>query len=158
MAKKLGFIAFVFYIGFMGDLIDAGTYHTLVISLNDRYMLFSGLGLVVSCSLVAFSLAFGTMAWFTLVYALAMLAYEASQFLICLISLLAVLFYLHFHLNLWADLHPILTGLPFLLLAVSCASIRIFDFNYPVRNTVTTHLTLTALSWGIILAVELSRF
>lgn len=157
MAKQLGFIAFVFYIGYLGDLIDVGTYDALVTLLNDQYMLLSGLGLVLACGLVMFSLAFGTMAWFGLVYALAKLVYVVSQFSICLFSFLAVLFCLHFNRNLWADLQPILTLLPFLLLGVSCTSIRIFDFNYPVRNTLTSHLTLVAFSWSIILAVELGR-
>lgn len=157
MAKQLAFIAFVFYIGFMGDLIDAGTYYGLVALLNDQYMLLSGLGLVLAFGLVMFSMAFGTTAWFSLVYVLAKLVYEVSQFFICLLSLLAVLFCLHFNLNLWADLQPLLTVLPFLLLGFSCASIRIFDFNYPVRNTLTGHLTLVALSWCIILVLELSR-
>ena len=157
MAKKLGFIAFVFYIGFFGDLIDEGTYHALLTRLNDEYVLLTGLSLVVSCSLLVFSLAFGNMQWFTLVYAMAKLAYETSQFCICLVSTLAVLFYLHFDLNLWGDMQPILTILPFLLLGVSCVSIHMFDFNYPVRNTVTSHLTLAALSWCVILAVALSR-
>lgn len=157
MAKQLGFIVFIFYIGFMGDLIDTGACRALVTWLHDQDMMLSGLGLLVSSGLLMFSLAFGSMASFTLVYALVKLAYEASQFFICLVSILAVLFYLHFDLNLWADMPPVLTVMPFLLLGVSCTSIRIFDFNYPVRNTVTTHLTLAALSWGVILAGELIR-
>lgn len=158
MAKQLGFIAFVFYIGFMGDLISAETYDALVRSVNDQFMMLSGVSLVLVCGLVAFSLAFGTMAWCTLIYAMAKLAYKASQFFLCLVSLLAVLFYLHFNRILWVDIEPILALMPFLLLGVSCASIRFFDFNYPVRNTITSHLTMTALSWCVILAVELSRF
>jgi len=89
---------------------------------------------------------------FSLMRLFSKLIFEFSQFVICFVSIFAVIFVFQQHLNLWKDL-GILAVVPFEMLLASCASLTMFDFNYPLGEKLLNNVGVPALS---ILTVILS--
>lgn len=111
----------------------------------------AGYAILVAMGLVLGAFILGQIRSFSLLHLLARGFFEVSQFAICLLSFAAVVFWFDFNLNLWAALGSLLVAVPFLMLAASCLSFWIFDFNYPLYNRILRNLTLPALSLVIIL-------
>jgi hypothetical protein len=94
--------------------------------------------------------------FFLLMHISGKLLFELSQFVICFVSIFAVIFFYQLQLNLWQDL-GILILVPFEALLASCFSLHIFDFNYPLGEKVVNNIGLPILSGTIVILSVLFR-
>jgi len=97
------------------------------------------------------SLACRGVGFYTFMYLLDQICFWLSQVLICLISFAAVVFWFEAGVNLWHMLGVVALA-PFFVLASAAVSLTLFDFNYPLRETLTAYLGLPLFSlliiWG----------
>jgi hypothetical protein len=89
---------------------------------------------------------------FSLLHALSKLCFELSQFVICSLSFFAVIFFYQLQMNLWWDL-GILALIPFEILAASCFSLYLFDFNYPLGEKLLNNIVAPIVS-GLIVIIS----
>ncbi|MFH1217919.1 MAG: hypothetical protein V1706_15615 [Pseudomonadota bacterium] len=82
-------------------------------------------------------------------YVVAKFLLETSKLLISLVFVGSLFLYFDVGANLWTDLKLIMI-MPLLVLATAILCIRLFDFNFPIQDTVITCLT-TPLFCGIII-------
>jgi hypothetical protein len=108
-----------------------------------------GLGILAPLLLLLCSFFLGRVSFFSPLYLLVRVFFEANQLFIYLLSFAAVVFWFDFRQNLWLDL-GMLAALPFVSLIASCYSLWIFDFNYPLSNRIQRNLLLPAISLVII--------
>lgn len=109
-------------------------------------LMYGGFGAV---ALPVISLLCRALGGYAMMYLLDKCSLWLTQLLVALISFAAVVFWFETGVNLWAMFGP-LGLLPFLLLVSAAASLKLFDFNYPIKETLTTSLCLAGLSWLII--------
>ncbi len=133
-------------------LIDMVTLHGWVERLcaeSQATLLTIGGGIVVSIAVVAYLLS--ALRWYTPLYLLSVAVFESSQFVIVLLSVSAVVFRLVDGSNLWMALGPAAGALPFLVLAASCFSFWLYDFNLPLQKRLLYNVAVPVLS-GILVA------
>lgn len=126
-------VDFIPLVDLLGRLIAAFTYPLL------------GIGLLTALALPGITLVCNGLGFYTLMYSLAKLFFWLSSFLICLVSLVAVLFWLDLGVNLWGVLGK-MALLPFFLAAGGAFSLHVADFNYPVKEALAPLLMLAGLS------------
>ncbi len=158
MTKHILIIAFLFYACFFAGVLSEESYSHFINHSNSMEYYYIGGGLLCAIALVVFSVVFSLAGSYRLVYAMSKVFLEVSQFFVSLLSLMALAFYLHFDFILWIDLSRMICFVPFLLLCASAYSIRIFDFNYPVHNTLVGHFSLAVFSGFIVLVGEILGF
>ncbi|MDF1614134.1 hypothetical protein [Desulfurivibrio dismutans] len=109
-----------------------------------------GIGTVVALALPGITRAFEGFGWYSLMYSLAKLFFSLSTFLICLVSLAAVLFWFDLGVDVWSLLGlPAL--LPFIIASSAAFSLHIADFNYPVKEALVPLFMLAGLSLFIVI-------
>ena len=86
----------------------------------------------------------------SVMYLVAKFLLEASKLLISLVFIGALFLYFDLGANLWTDLGLIMT-LPLLLLCIGIFCVRLFDFNFPLQETVASCLAVPLFSGIIIL-------
>lgn len=158
MTKHFLVIIFLFYACFLAGVINEEIYSFFIQYSNSQEYMYIGSGLILSIALIILSIVFSAVGSFRLVYAMSKVVLEVSQFLVSLLSLFALALYFHFDFILWVDLARMIAIVPFLLLGAAAFSIRIFDFNYPVRNTLVGHFSLAVFSCFAIFIGEMFGF
>lgn len=110
-----------------------------------------GYGILGGVALPGISLACRAMGLYSFMYTMDKLFFWLGQFLLCLVSLGAVIFWFDIGVNLWAVLGAVAL-LPFLALGSAAFSLYLFDFNYPLKEALLYHMALPVLSlliiWG----------
>ncbi len=142
----------------MAGVITEESYSFSIKYFNGQEYLYIASGLTLSVALIVLAMVFSALGSFRLVYGMSKVFLEVSQFLVSFLSLFSLALYFHFDLILWVDLARMITIVPFILLCAAAFSIRIFDFNYPVRNTLVGHFSLAAFSCFVIFAGEILGF
>ena len=156
MLKNLVLISLLWY-GLRGYGVDLQEYYVLASGyLANHHQVVLMYGILGALGMVLISYIFAAFNLHTLMHLFASLFFELTQFSICLISLVAVTFWLGFHVNVWRDLGLTII-LPFAWLFASCFSLRIFDFNYPVTDKILSNILLALVSGIIILGAALVK-
>lgn len=117
-----------------------------------RVALLSG-GLLTGLGLVGVALFFGMLGMFNIMFAVTRILHELAKILLCALSLLALFFSLQLEIGnfLLADAGALLVVLYVWLYGTSFA-LRVFDFNYPVRETLVGY---TALPLVVLVLIRL---
>ncbi len=131
---------FVQLVDLMGQFVDAHT-----------YLLF-GLGVLTALVVPGIVLACESFRFYTLMYYLAKLYFWLSIFLVCLVSLAAVLFRFDLGINLWSLL-GVTAVLPFLFAGSAAFSLQLADSYYPIKDSLFHLLLLAGLSLFLVNAV-----
>ena len=109
-------------------------------------------GLIGALALVCASLLFGGIGFFNILYLMAKAVYELVQFLLCAVALAALVFWFDLGVNFWQDGGGTLTIVLYVWLYGAAFSLRVFDFNYPVRDALLAYSALPfvcmAVIWG----------
>jgi hypothetical protein len=117
-----------------------------------RKALWSG-GLLAGFALVGAAFLFGMMGLFNIMFAVTRLFHEAAKALLCAVSLGTLLFGFVLDVDfLLVDARTLLMVLYFWLYGTALA-LRVFDFNYPVREMLVAY---TALPFFCLLLIRIS--
>jgi len=103
----------------------------------------------IAVALPVVSLVFRGIGSYGLMYLLDKLFFWFGQTLVALVSLAAVVFWFEAQVNLWV-MSGALASAPFLALASGAFCLKLFDFNYPVKDALVNSLTLPVGSFLII--------
>jgi len=109
-------------------------------------------GLLGALVLVCASLLFGGIGFFNILYVMAKAVYELVQLLLCAMALAALVFWFDLGVNFWREGGGALTLVLYAWLYGAAFSLRVFDFNYPVRDALLAYSALPfvcmAVAWG----------
>lgn len=118
----------------------------LVAAHGSSVLLYAGASAV---ALPVVSLFFRGLGSYSVMYLLDKFCFWLGQFLVAVVSLVAVIFWFEAEANLWSLLGAV-AALPFLMLVSAAFSLKLFDFNYPLKETLINSLGLPVLSFLII--------
>lgn len=99
-------------------------------------------GLLGALAMVCASLLFGGIGFFNILYLMAKAVYELVQLLICVMALAALVFWFDLGINFWLDGGETLAIVLYAWLYGAAFSLRVFDFNYPVRDALLAYSAL----------------
>jgi uncharacterized YccA/Bax inhibitor family protein len=125
---------------------DSITYQYIVDLIARKQTFFLGLGILGSGSLLISATMFESLGLYKITYGLSRILVRVSQFLIIFLAVLNIAFYVALSNNLIRDNGYLALILLLLILGSSCWSLRIIDFNYPVRNAMVPVTVLALLS------------
>lgn len=131
--------------------VDSAKLYELIVGVPSQYQwLLLSCGTIGSVFFVFVALILRDSGLFSLLHGLSKLNFEFSQFVICSISFFAVIFFHQLQANLWWDL-GFLVLIPFEILAASCFSLHLFDFNYPLGEKLLNNTVIPIVSGLIVL-------
>jgi hypothetical protein len=113
-----------------------------------------GGGLIGALALACASLLFNRIGFFNILYVMAKAAYELVKLLLCAMSLAALFFWFDLRSNFWLEEGRVLAIVLYAWLFGAAFCLRMFDFNYPVRDTL---LSYSALPLVFLIMVWVSR-
>jgi len=99
-------------------------------------------GLLGVLALICASLLFGGIGFFNILYVMAKAVYESVQFFLCAMSLATLIFWFDLGVNFWLEGGETLAFLLYVWLYGAAFSLRVFDFNYPVRDALLSFSAL----------------
>jgi len=158
MLKNIFVIAFFFLFAILSEVDLQLFYNSMVEYLQANDMQLVGGGVLLSLGLLALSVVFNAIRWYSVLLAMSKLAFALSKLFACLVSLLVVACFVQSGINLWLEIGFLPACLPFLFLGASSMSIRIFDFNYPIRNELVAYFLLLALSGVVVMAAQMAGY
>jgi uncharacterized membrane protein YdcZ (DUF606 family) len=104
-------------------------------------LLFGG-GLLGALVLAGASLLFNRIGFFNILYVMAKAALELVKLLLCALSLGALFFWFDLRTNFWLEDGRVLAIVLYAWLFGAAFCLRMFDFNYPVRETLLSYSAL----------------
>jgi hypothetical protein len=107
-------------------------------------------GLIGALALVSASLLFGGIGFFNILYVMAKAVYELVQLLLCIMTLAAMLFWFDLGVNFWLEGGGALAIVLYAWLYGAAFSLRVFDFNYPVRDVLIAFSALPCVCMAVI--------
>lgn len=107
----------------------------------NRIALLAG-GLLGALALVCASVLFSGIGFFNILYVLAKGFFELVQLLLCAMTVAALVFWFDLGINFWQEGGGPITIVLYAWLYCAAISLRVFDFNYPIRDTL---ISFTAL-------------
>lgn len=147
-------ISFLLWLGglsFFGD-DSREMYGSFAQFVADHDLTILSYGVLGSMSFIGLSYIFRGIGLFSLMFFLNKLFFWLSQFVISLISVVAVAFWFDWGRNLWLDLGYYVAAVPFVTLAAAAVNLQLFDFNFPVAQDLRNHIGLPIISGLIIWA------
>jgi len=99
-------------------------------------------GLLGALALVCASSVFGGIGFSNIFYLMAKAVYELVQLLLCAMALAALIFWFDLGVNLWLEGGGTLAIVLYVWLYGAAFSLRVFDFNYPVREVLLAYSAL----------------
>lgn len=111
-----------------------------------------GGGLLGVLALVCAALFFGGVGFFSLLYMMAKAVYELVQLLLCAMSLALLLFWFALGVNFWLEGGGTLVVVLYAWLYGAAFSLRIFDFNYPLKETLLGYSLLPFVCLAVLWA------
>lgn len=109
-------------------------------------------GLIGAFALVCASLLFGGIGFFNILYLMAKAVYELVQLLLWIMALATMVFWFDLGVNFWLEGGGALAIVLYAWLYGAAFSLRVFDFNYPVREALVVYSALPfvclAVVWG----------
>lgn len=134
-----GCAALAFY---SAGITSAEVYEPLMVLLAANRTELVGGGLLGVLALGCASLLFSGIGFFNILYVMAKAVYELIQLLLCAMSLAALIFWFDLGVNLWLEGGEILAFVLYVWLYGAAFCLRVFDFNYPVRDTLISYSAL----------------
>ena len=117
----------------------------------NRTMLLAS-GLLGAFALVCASLLFGGIGFFNILYVMAKAVHELVQLLLCAMAVASLVFWFDLGANLWLESGGVLAIVLYAWLYGAAFSLRVFDFNYPIKDVLLFYSALPvvffALVWG----------
>lgn len=121
---------------------SAGVLDPMVALLGaNRTALLAG-GLLGVLALVCASLLFGGIGFFNILYVMARGIFELVQLLLCTMTLAALVFWFDLGINFWQEGGGPLAIVLYAWFYGAAFSLRVFDFNFPVRNVLISFSAL----------------
>ena len=109
-------------------------------------------GLLGAFALVCASLLFGGVGFFNILYMMAKAVYELVQLLLCAVAVASLVFWLDLGVNFWLEGGGTLAIVLYAWLYGAAFSLRVFDFNYPIKDVLLSYSALPfvflAAVWG----------
>jgi hypothetical protein len=109
-------------------------------------------GLLGAFALVCASLLFGGIGFFNILYVMAKAVYELVQLLLCAVAVASLVFWLDLGINFWLEGGGTLAIVLYAWLYGAAFSLRVFDFNYPIKDVLLSYSALPfvflAVVWG----------
>jgi len=122
----------------------------------NRTMLLAS-GLLGVIALVCASLLFRGIGFFNILYVMAKAVYKLAQLLLCAMSLAALGFWFDLGVNLWLEGGGILAFVLLVWLYGAALCLRVFDFNYPVREVLFSYSVLPFACMAVMWVGDLIR-
>ncbi|MBU2536929.1 MAG: hypothetical protein KKH22_00710 [Proteobacteria bacterium] len=117
----------------------------------NRTALLAG-GLLGALALVCASALFGGIGFFNILYVMAKGVFELVQLLLCAMTVAALVFWFDLGINFWQEGGGPLTIVLYAWFYGAAISLRVFDFNYPIRDTLISFSALPfvcmMMFWG----------
>lgn len=150
MGRYLLFTGFLLLAVHLAGVEAADMHAGLADALADhRTALLTG-GLLAGIALVGTALLFGILGLFNLMFAVARLFHELAKALICAVSLTALLFWFTLEADFLLTDAGALLAVLYLWLYGTAFTMRVFDFNYPIRETLVGYTSLPVVCLIII--------
>lgn len=108
-------------------------------------------GLIGALALVCASLLFGGIGFFNILYLMAKAVYELVQLLLCIMALATMVFWFDLGVNFWLEGGGTLAIVLYAWLYGAAFSLRVFDFNYPVRDALLAFSALPFACMSVIM-------
>ena len=113
--------------------------------------LFLGGGLLGALALICASLLFEGIGFFNILYVMAKAVNGVAQVLLCAMGVASLVFWFDLGVNLWLEGGKTLAIILYAWLYGAAFSLRVFDFNYPVKDILLSYSALPffciALFW-----------
>ncbi|MBU0729231.1 MAG: hypothetical protein KKE17_04535 [Proteobacteria bacterium] len=116
--------------------------------------LFLAYGSAAAFFLVMIAFMMRAVGVYALLHLVSRFFFEISQFIICLLSLVAIYFWVTAHVNVFKDL-GLLVFVPLELILASVYCLNIYDFNYPVMSKLINNIMLLLVSGALIFLSDL---
>lgn len=114
-------------------------------------------GLLGVIALVCTSLLFRGIGFFSILYVMAKAVYKLAQLLLCAVSLAALVFWFNLGVNLWVEGGGPLTIVLLVWLYGAALCLRLFDFNYPIKDVLFSYSVLPFACLALIWAGDFIR-
>lgn len=114
-------------------------------------------GLLGVFALVCASLLFGGVGFFNILYVMAKAAFELVKLLFCAMSVAALIFWFDLGGDFWLEGGGVLAIVLYAWLYGAAVSLRIFDFNYPVKDALLFYSALPFVCMAVVWASGLLR-
>jgi len=109
-------------------------------------------GLLGAFALVCASLLFGGVGFFNILYVMAKAVHELVQLLLCAMVVASLVFWFDLGVNFWLESGGALAIVLYAWLYGAAFSLRVFDFNYPIKDVLLSYSALPvvffAMVWG----------
>jgi hypothetical protein len=155
MLRNLTIVGLVFAAIHLVGIGSAEVYDPLVgvVKANNLFIIFAA---VLSVGVVAgASLLFSNAGFYNLLFAVAKIVYEAAQFAISAAFFAALILWYDLGINFWLELGGPLGGGMYIMLFGGAYSLRLYDFNYPIKDTLVQSCMLPVISFAIILISDM---
>ena len=106
-------------------------------------------GLLGALGLVCASSVFGGIGFFNILYLMAKAVYELVQLLLCAMTVASLVFWFDLGANLWLEGGGDLAIVLYAWLYGAAFSLRVFDFNYPVRDALLAYSVLPFICMAV---------
>lgn len=151
MGRYFLFSGCVFAAFFLAGLTSAELLAPLLDFLAAKRTALMASGLFGVIAMLCASLLFRGIGFFNVLYVMAKAVYKLAQLFLCAMSLAALLFWFNLGVNLWLGGGGTLTIVLLGWLYGAALCLRLFDFNYPVREVLFSYSFLPfaclALIW-----------
>lgn len=114
-------------------------------------------GLIGVLALCGGSLLFGGIGFFNILYVVAKASYELVQLLLCTMALVALVFWFDLGVNIWVEGGGTLAMMLYVWLYGAAFCLRVFDFNYPLKDILFTYTVLPFVCLAVIWLSTLLR-
>ena len=108
-------------------------------------------------ALVCASLLLRGINFFNILYVMAKAVYELVQLLLCAMSLASLVFWFDLGVNFWLEEGGFWLIVLYAWLYGAAFSLWVFDFNYPLRNTLLAYSALPFVCLAVVWASDLIR-
>jgi hypothetical protein len=121
--------------------------YSYVVEISTNYQTtFVAGGLLAAFALIISSYMFESFGLYKISYAFSKILVKVTQFLILFLTVLNMAFYITLGANLMRDNGYVMLFVLFVVLAASCLSLRIIDFNYHTKNALVPISLLAVIS------------
>jgi len=135
-----------------GGVSSRDMYDPLVQTLESGSRSYLGGGLLAVVGFVALSFVLSAIGSYSVMFAVGKIFQEFTKLLICLVALAVIIFWVSLGENLWFAGGGVLPVVLYSWLYGGAFSLRKFDFNYPVMDSLFRYTILFVLSvvliWG----------
>ncbi|OGR01092.1 MAG: hypothetical protein A2505_04245 [Deltaproteobacteria bacterium RIFOXYD12_FULL_55_16] len=107
--------------------------------------------------LICAALVFGGVGFFNILFVMAKAVYGLAQFLLCAMSVALLIFWFDLGVNFWLEEGGFWLIVLYAWLYGAAFSLWVFDFNYPLRNTLLAYSALPFVCLAVVWASDLIR-